>query len=76
VTGCSAFDNLHFLNLSKCGCLLGEVAAIAWLPSSDPAFLYHRLINPLVRLILAMAVGLVTGSLIEGAGLSRTLTEF
>ncbi len=65
-----------FLNVGALGFLFGEVAAIGWLPAFDPAYLYHRLINPLTRLILAMAVGLLAGNLIEGSGVSRSLGRF
>jgi hypothetical protein len=56
--------------------LLGELAVTGWLPAFDLTYLYHRLINPLIRLILAMAVGLLIGNFIEGTGLSRKLGRF
>jgi hypothetical protein len=65
-----------FLSLGVISSVFLAIPVFGLLPSLDPAYLYHRLINPLVRLILAMAVGLLIGNLIEGAGLSRKLGRF
>ena len=63
-----------FNNLWVFSFLLAELAALE--PFLDPAYLTHRLLYPLAKLILAMAVGLLMGNLIEGAGLSRRLGRF
>lgn len=56
--------------------LLNELTALAWFPFFDPAFFWQKLIYPLAKLILAMALGLLLGNLMEGAGLSRRLGRF
>lgn len=56
--------------------LLGNLAIGAWPPVFDPGYLWHRLLYPLAKLILAMAAGLLLGNLMEGAGLSRKIGRF
>jgi hypothetical protein len=63
------------IELGIANALLVDLAAWAWLPFLD-LDLYHRLLYPLAKLILAMAVGLLLGNLIEGAGLSRRFGRF
>jgi hypothetical protein len=58
------------------GVVMAELAALVWFSFSDLAYFYHRLIFPLAKLILAMALGLLLGNLMEGAGLSRRLGRF
>jgi hypothetical protein len=67
---------MPFIEYGMNSVLLADLAVWAWPPVFDLGYLSHRLLYPLAKLMLAMALGLLLGNLMEGAGLSRRFGRF